>query len=115
MGSKIRNNNLVAAAARLLVMVVLLNVSGHIFFHLADPVAGNTGPSASATHESQHGVLYSPEKCAVCQDAQNLVIEVASVASLLPEKRVQSGKGFGIPRHHGQIELAISPRGPPSN
>jgi hypothetical protein len=67
-----------------LILVVLLNLSGHLFLHLGDALLEAEETHLSAPHEAK--TVTPPQHfCSVCQDHQHLALDTPSLASSTPE------------------------------
>ncbi len=65
-----------------LLVVLLLNLSGHVFLHLGDAVSVGDETHVSSHQESK--TASTPQHpCAVCQDHQHLSLESQPVAALI--------------------------------
>ena len=95
-----------------LLLALLLNLSGHTFLHLTD-AAVDTGEPQLTAHEEPRGLAAPQHQCSVCQDHQQLTLDVPATATVLLAVPLQLAKQradfvFVAPsRHH------ISDRAPP--
>ena len=65
-----------------LLVVLLLNLSGHVFLHLGDAVSAGDETHISSQQESK--TASTPQhQCFICQDHQHLSLESQPVAALI--------------------------------
>lgn len=73
-----------------LLLVVLLNLSGHTFFHVFDTVSRQAS-EVLQSDSGPHSALAASERCPVCQDSQNHYTEAVAVSTPVPEEVVLAG------------------------
>lgn len=73
---KLVSNKFIPAFTKALLLVVLMNLSGHMFLHLGDANIEHDGAHISA-HSEQKSIAAPAHQCSVCQDHQTLSLENA--------------------------------------
>ena len=80
MMSNWRNNLRGRWLRQILLLALLLNLSGHFFFHLGDAPLHDEAIHFSS-HSEQSGKAPLSHQCSVCQDHQTLALDIPSSAS----------------------------------
>ena len=91
---KLLSKKFVPAFTQALLLVVLMNLSGHMFLHLGDANIEHEGSHISA-HSEQKTISAPLHQCSACKDHQTLSLENTATATIqftaesLTEKRWQ--------------------------